>query len=502
MSEPLSPQHEAQQDMPEGEEPPPRGTRVMAIVRWTILAAMAVVAAGSWWSFAAPKQPAASAVVAPKYRCPMHPQIVSDKPGECPICHMTLVPIDDRPAATPADAGQAPETMAMEAGTMPGMQPPGTAAIDLPLDRVQAIGVRTALVVERAGSIALRVTASIAAADQAIAEVHVRSAGFVERIPVDQIGVSVANGQELLAVYSAEVYQAETELLTAKQWSDAGNRTFDAARSKLELLGVDTRDIDRIVANGAPLRAMPIYAPQSGVVTKKTALRGGYVTPDMALYTIEDRSRVYVVADVFAQDVSSIHVGTRGRFTLRQRPDITADAPVDLIYPSVEAASRTTRVRMTVPNPRGALRPGDYGDVEFSGAARRELVVPHDAVIDTGAVKYVFVVDTPGHFTPRTVDVGREQGNDVVVLGGLNAGDRVVSGATFLVDSESRLQGSLGPGTASTGGAKAPRGNRCDASFDRAKYPDKWGECTRCAIHRGMGSMEDDCINAIPKPWK
>jgi Cu(I)/Ag(I) efflux system membrane fusion protein len=431
----------------------------------------------------------------------MHPQIVSDKPGECPICHMTLVPIDDPQAAAPADAGQ-PETMAMDASSMPGRQPPGTAAIALPLDRIQAIGVRTALVIERAGSNALRVTASIAAADQAIAEVHVRSAGFVERIPVDQIGVSVANGQELLAVYSPEVYQAETELLTAKQWSDAGNRTFDAARSKLELLGVDPRDIDRIVANGTALRAIPTYAPQAGVVTKKTALRGGYVTPDMALYTIEDRSHVYVVADLFAQDVSAIHVGTRGRFTLRQRPDLTADAPVDLIYPSVEADSRTTRVRMTVPNPKGALRPGDYGDVEFSGAARRELVVPHDAVVDTGAVKYVFVVDTPGHFTPRTVDVGREQGNDVVILAGLNAGDRVVSGATFLVDSESRLQGSLAPGATSISDAAAPSANRCDATFDRAKYPAKWAECSRCAIHRGMGSMEDDCINAIPKPWK
>src|SRR5205814_3196156 len=111
------------------------------------------------------------------------------------------------------------------------------------------------------------------------------------------------------------------------------------------LLGVDARDLDRLVATGAPIRAVPIYAPQAGVVTKKTALRGGYVTPEMPLFTIEDRSRVYVVADVFAQDLASVRVGTPAKFTQRLRPDVAVEARVDLVYPSVDAESRTTRVR-------------------------------------------------------------------------------------------------------------------------------------------------------------
>jgi Cu(I)/Ag(I) efflux system membrane fusion protein len=492
--------HEAPHDMPEGEEPPPPGTRVMAGVRWAILAGVVLLAAGSWWAYLAPRHEATAPVVAAKYQCPMHPQVVSDLPGDCPICHMALVPIETDAGAAGAAAIVSPDP---DAG--PSSMPPGTTAVSVPQERAQAIGVRTALAAERATSGGLRVTASIAAADQSVAEVHVRSAGFVERIPVDQVGLSVAKGQELLAVYSPEVFQAEMELITARQWADGGARTLDAARAKLDLLGVDARDIERIVASGTPIRAVPVYAPEAGIVTKKTALRGAYVTPEMPLFTIEDRSRVYVVADVFAQDVASIKVGTPGKFTLWQRPDVSLSAKVDLIYPSVDPESRTTRVRMTVPNAKGALRPGDYGDVELAGTTPgRELVVPRDAVIDTGETKYVFLVDSPGQFTPRTVDVGPEQGGDIVIRSGLAAGDRVVSGATFLIDSESRLQASLNPTVTASidGGAAKPSGGPCDADFDRARYPDKYTECTKCSVHRGMGSMEADCIAAIPKPWK
>jgi Cu(I)/Ag(I) efflux system membrane fusion protein len=443
MSEAPPPPNAAPHTMPEGEEPPPRGTKVMATVRWAILAGVALLAAASWWTYLAPSNGAGAPLVAARYHCPMHPQVVSDHPGECPICHMTLVPIEADSGASSEEATSSSPGNDAGASSMP----PGTQAVTLSQDRAQSIGVRTAVVTERATAGGLRVTASIAAADQTVAEVHVRSAGFVERLPVDQIGVSVTKGQELLAVYSPEVFQAEMELVTARQWADGGSRALDAARAKLDLLGVDARDVDRILATGAPIRALPVYAPEAGVVTKKTALRGGYVTPEMPLFTIEDRSRVYVVADVFAQDVASIKVGTPARFTLRQRPDVALDAKVDLIYPSVDTESRTTRVRMTVPNAKGALRPGDYGDVELVGAGpRRELVVPRDSVIDTGETRYVFLVDPPGHFTPRLVDVGAEQGADVVVRSGLAAGDRVVSGATFLIDSESRLQASLHPG--------------------------------------------------------
>ena len=422
--------------MPEGAEPPPRGVRAMAIVRWAILALAALLAIASWWTFARENHGGSSTAIATKYHCPMHPQIVRDDPGECPICHMKLEPFTPEPTATRAvDA----------AVTLDGAAPLGVEPITLSIDRVQQIGVRTAVATERTASSSLRVTAVVAAADQAVAEVHVRASGFVEKIPVDQIGVHVAKGEELLAVYSPEVFQAESELLTARQWGDGGSRTADAARTKLELLGVDARDIDRVASSGVAMRAVPVYAPTSGIVTKKGVVRGAYVTPEMALYTIEDRSRVYIVADLFTQDVPFVHVGTTGRFTVRQRPDVAIAGRVDLIYPSVDPEARTTRVRITVANTKEQLRPGDYGDVDFDAKARKEVVVPRDAIVDTGDAKYLFVVDAPGHFVPRSIDLGGDLGDDVIVRSGVDAGERVVSGATFLIDSESRLRAAATP---------------------------------------------------------
>jgi membrane fusion protein, copper/silver efflux system len=424
-----------EQEMPEGEEAAPPGVRLMALIRWILLGLAALVALASWWSFARAAGDAAagsrsrSATVAAKYRCPMHPQIVSDQPGECPICHMRLELIVAAPAPPSADGGAA--------------TPPGTSPIQLTLDRVQAIGVRTALATDKPVASSLRVTAVVAPTEQGSAEVHVRSPGFVERIGVNQTGIRVARGQFLFGVYSPEIFQAQSELLTSKRWTgEEGARAVAAATRKLDLLGMSPGDIDRVARSGETIRAVAVYAPAAGTVMKKTVVLGSYATPEMTLYEIQDLSRVYVIADVFQQDIATLHVGDAGTFHATQGAD-PVEARVDLVYPTVAADARTTRVRMSVKNERGALRPGQYGTVEFAAKAMRSVVtVPRDAVIDTGKSTYVFMVEGQAKFTPRSITLGGENGNDVVVTGGLAAGDRVVSGATFLIDSESRLQAS------------------------------------------------------------
>lgn len=502
-------------EMPEGEETPPKGVHLMAVVRWAILAVTVLLAAVMWWSYVSAQRAAAGGETTeakPKYFCPMHPQIVSDEPGECPICHMTLEPVPaDRQktvgAVTLHDAGSHAVANPSSSPPPPGSIPPGTTSIKLSLDRVQAIGVRTAFAAEQTVSSVVRATAVVAPTEQGVAEVHVRSAGFVERILVDQTGISIAREQSLLALYSPEIYQAESELLSTKQWTkdDAGARSLDAARRKLELLGMADKDIDRVLKNNEPLRAIPIYAPQGGFVAKKNVVAGSYVTPEMALYEIQDLSHVYVVADVFERDLGSVRTGIEGTFT-SARGDV-ARGKVDLIYPTLNAQARTTRVRMQLPNEKRALQPGEYGTVAFAAAPRKELMVPLDSVVDTGMYTYVFVVESDGRFSPRSVVLGEEDGNQVAVRAGISPGDRVVSGATFLIDSESRLQASvtelaqLPSAPAAPGGPSG--GTSCEADFDRAKYPDKWLDCQKCAqVHHGMGSMEADCKNAIPKPWK
>jgi Cu(I)/Ag(I) efflux system membrane fusion protein len=506
--------------MPEGDEPPPPGTKVMAVVRWGILAATVVLAASTWLSFARAQRKSTdgdTTEARSTYRCPMHPQIASEETGECPICHMQLERTDSErsrratsnDSAASGDAGRrlAPDTTSSAVG--PGSTPPGMVPIKLALDRIQAIGVRTAVAMERTVAPTLRVTAVVAAPEQGAAEVHVRAAGFVEDVSINQTGVAVRGGQRLAGIYSPELYQAQTELLTAKQWSngDGGTRASDAARLKLALLGMSEGDISRVIQTGEPIRAVPVYAPQGGVISKKGIVIGSYVAPETTLYEIQDLSRVYVIADVFEPDLRSLRVGTEGRFVSANQADAAVAARVDLIYPTLNLEARTTRVRMQIQNKDRRFAPGEYGTVEFVRTKRTAIVVPRDAIVDTGTAIYVFVVESEGRFSPRSVSIGESGGGDeVVVDAGIATGDRVVSGATFLIDSESRLQASAQavPVASTPMEARSPKeGPSCGTDFDRTKFPDKWTECQKCVqVHHGMGSMEADCIGAIPKPWK
>ncbi len=449
----LMPEADDHEPMVEGDEKPPRGVKVMAVVRWGLLLAAGAVALLSWCSIARPLHGASDDISQQKvkYHCTMHPQIVSDRPGTCPICGMTLTPI--APAMVESSSATTERPIA------PGLVPPGTVPIKLALDRVQSIGVRTALVEERETHRALRMNAVVTAAEQGAVQVHVRSAGFVEQISVNQTGIVVASGQHLLSLYSPEIYQAQTELLAASRWgaADAGpGSAVDSARRKLGLLGMSAKDTQRVLEKGEPLRAISVHAPRGGIVMKKNVVMGSHVTPETALYEIQDLSQVYAVANVFQRDLSFVKVGTDGRFVPVTHPELTISVRVDLVYPEVQAESRTTRVRMLLPNQKRMFLPGQYGTVEFATPSRKVLVIPRDALLDTGKSTYVFVVEADGRFVPQMVSLGDDDGDLISVLSGVAVGDRVVSGATFLIDSESRLQASVATSRTGAGEATPP----------------------------------------------
>lgn len=471
----------------------PEKLRAMAIVRWVIVVLSLAVAIGAWWSFRRTRGDGGVLESQARYTCPMHPGIVSPSPGQCPICGMDLVPahratephapagasfpyvLEDAGAATIGDGGAArfacpmhPEVRSHDPGTCPvckmklepipaaGSSPSaGLAPVTLTEGRMQSIGVRFAVASAASTSGVLRLTASVASAEQGASEVHVRTPGFVERIAVRETGVRVSAGQELVGVYSPEVFQAEADLLAARAiggaafplLGDAGagdDRVTSAARARLELLGMSPRAVDEVLRTGKAARTYGVVAPASGVVVRKNVVLGSYVTPETTLYEIVDLTKVYVVADVFGAGADAAKVGTRARFVVAGRPDLAEDGTIDLVYPRANPEARTTRVRMPIANPSMRFVPGAAGTLEITQAPRSALFVPRDAVVDTGSERHVFVDAGGGSLVPRTVVTGAFDGERIEVTSGLAAGERVVSGATFLVDSESRLRAAMG----------------------------------------------------------
>ena len=445
-----------------------RGARVMAGVRWAILVAVTALAAFSVWRYWGPGSAPHADHRENRYYCPMHPQIVSPDPGECPICHMNLelIPEDRRRATGPmttavTDGGSAALVAAVEGATT---APPGLVPVTLSLERQQLIGVTTAMVVRRDLGQQLRVPGVVEAPESAAAQVHVRAAGFVERVGVRESGVRVSRGQALAWIYSPQIDQAQQELLAARRWANdppdgapaSGHADILAsARRNLLLLGLVDADIDAILRRGTAQRAVPVRAPIDGYVTRYGAILGQYVTPETVLYELADLSRVWIIASLAERDLARVRRGTAALFAAAGADSPPLAARVELVEPSVGAETRTARVRLAVANPALRLRPGQYGDVTFALPGALALVVPRDAVTDTGTARYAFVATGEGRFEPRRVRTGALVGDDLEVTAGLREGERVVARGGFMLDSESRLQSALGAGPAAAdGGAR------------------------------------------------
>jgi RND family efflux transporter MFP subunit len=380
----------------------------------------------------------------------MNPAYKSDKPGVAPD-GMALQPVyADKPTAATGTIGEATRTSL----------PPGS--INISPERQQLIGVKFATVEWNSETRSIRTVGRVTYDETRVAHVHTRIDGWIENVFVDFTGDIVKQGEPMLTIYSPEMLASQQELLLAVRARDLmrsnplasaaehGESLFQAAKRRLELWQLSEDQIQQVLNTGEPIRSVTLRAPASGFVTERKAFPNQKVTPDSDLYTITDLSRVWIVADVFESDITSIKLGDAASVIFPNGGPPPIAAKVNYIQPQVDPLTRTLKVRLDANNPGLRMKPDMFVNVEFGVASARQLVIPADAVLDTGERQTVFVDLGDGYLEPRQVVVGSRSGDRVAITRGLSAGDRVVSSGTFLVDSESQLK-------AAASGMGAPR---------------------------------------------
>lgn len=415
------------------------------------------------------------------YHCPMHPNFRSDKPGDCGICGMKLVP-DEAPAQPAAGAERTPlyyrdpkdpDYRAHTPGVNPetgndlepvyaddaGALPPGT--IRVAPEKQQLIGVQYGVVEQEAGGRTIRANGRVVADERRVARVQTKIEGWIEKVYADFTGKLVEKGQPLLTLYSPEMLATQQEYLLAIKSREIlrnssidsvrgdGNGLVEAARRRLELWDLSAGQIRQIEQSGKPLTNITLHAPISGYITVKNALPNQRITPETELYTIVDLSRVWVMADLFEYEAGAIRPGQRAIVSAAAFPGQRFPATVTYIQPQFNAETRTLQVRLELANTRLALKPDMFVDVELELGGAQRLVVPVNAVLNSGLRQTVYIDRGNGFLEPRPVKTGKQFGGKIEVLEGLRAGERIVTSGTFLIDSESQLQSSASGAPAS-----------------------------------------------------
>lgn len=365
---------------------------------------------------------------------PMHPNYKSDKPGIAPDCGMQLVP-------KYADEG----TSNMPAGT-----------VMIPEDKQSLAGVRTAEVKREQLTRDIHTTAQIVADESKIAHVHVKVAGYLDKVYVDYVGQLVKKGQPLFTLYSPDLVSAEEEYLIAKRGektlgsapfaevADGAKSLLNSARERLKLWDISDEQIRQLDQTGKVTKDLTFYSPATGFITDRKAFPQTSVTPDTELYTLSDLSTVWATADIYESEVPFVRVGQKMQLTLSYAQGKSYTGIVNYIYPTVDPQTRTVKVRMQIPNPGFQLKPQMFADAELHVNYGDSVLVPREAVLDSGTEQTVYVVHPGGMFEPRKVTLGAAFDGNVAVLSGLKAGETIVTSGNFLVDSESRLKGSAG----------------------------------------------------------
>ena len=404
------------------------------------------------------------------WTCGMHPNVISEEPGQCPICGMNLTPVKQSTAGAGKDEGMA----GMGQGSSPGeaahedmhdpapdpsmaMSSSGGASVVIDPVTIQNIGVQFEPVQERLLTRSIRTAGHLDYNEELLSRINIKYSGWIERLYVNETGQRVRAGDPLLDVYSPEMVSAQEEYLLAYQnLKNLGDSEFEtiargarslmeASRRRLRYWDVTEAQIQKLEERGEITRTLTIYAPTNGIVVERMAEMGMHVTPGMDMYRMADISTIWAFAHVYDADSPWLSPGLTAEMELPYNPGKVYHGTIDYIYPYLDQTSRDIKIRLVFPNRDLELKPQMYANIRLSAQSERPvLVIPGDSVIRSGERNVVFVALDGGKFEPREVILGME-GRDgyVQATSGVSVGEQVVTSAQFLIDSESRLQGAI-----------------------------------------------------------
>lgn len=356
-----------------------------------------------------------------------------------------------------AGHGGAPQTQPAQGAPSPQIQPredvPG---VEIPLDKQQMIGVRTVEVSVRQFRKTIRTVGRVEVNEKKLATINTKFEGWIEVLHVDSTGKQVKKGEPLAEIYSPELFATQQEFINLLKWKDQGGEIrdekvgamlerdldaiVDAAKQRLRLWDITDEQMKSIAVSGKPMRTMTIYSPVNGHVIQKMAVQGMRVMPGEKLFDIVDLSTVWIMADIYENELQFVREGQPAEIMLSNVPGKVIHSRIDYLYPVLSGDTRTGKVRIIVPNPDGLLKPQMFTQVEVKIPLTRRLAIPDDAVIDTGQRQVVYVDHGDGNFEPREVRLGARADGMREVLKGLKAGEKIASSATFLIDAEAQLK--------------------------------------------------------------
>ena len=389
------------------------------------------------------------------WTCSMHPFIIKDKPGSCPICGMELIKKLD---SAPAGAAQTPEQK--QQADMLG---------HVSLSPTQRVMANVATVEAAISTLNKEINAvGIVQYDQSRqAKVTAWIAGRIDQLHVNTVGANVSKDKPVAEIYSPDLLATQQEyLLAVKSREQLKNSTIPSiaqngdglvasSRQRLMLFGVKESQIAELEKAGKPNIRLPIYTPLSGVVIEKMVQQGQYVNTGEVLFNIADLSKVWVEIDVFENEVPYVQVGQQVEIRSSADHKIASSGRISFLYPFHDPKTHTVKARVEMANPGMKLKPDMFVNAIIKVPLVKGIVVPATALIDTGKRQVVWVETSPGMFEPRDVQVGERVGERVQILSGLKPGDKVAVSGGYLIDSESQLKGGSGVDHSQhTGGAK------------------------------------------------